>query len=331
MRLTELDNWIPYKLIKQDDQIHCHWLNTYSNPFIEPFFDETILKFKSARAYNSKYHPASDLEMMREWAKDLDEVEPAAFIFHISRCGSTLVSQLLTTADENIVLAEVPFFDDILRLPYQGYNWGPAAINGLLAAAIKYYGQDRITANGTFAGKKKRLFIKTDSWHLLFYKQLRQLYPLVPFVFIYRRPDEVLKSHSKVRGMQAVPGIIEPEVFGFKKEGEIFESLDIYLSKVLESYFKQCVEIIEKDKNFLLLNYNEGPIPMIEKIADFTHTELSLQDKANMTERSLYHSKKPGEIFNEEAVDHIPPCLDEAIELYHKLEEKRTQFYLVKD
>jgi hypothetical protein len=320
---TYLDNWIPYKLIKQDGHIYCHWLNTYSEPFTRPFFKETILKCKSIHNNKLFFSSVSDLLSMNEWAADLNEVNPAAFIFHMSRCGSTLVSQLLATSDENIVLSEAPFFDDILRLPYKTPDFDQTAINELLTAAIKYYGQERTATNNPVGNKKKRVFIKTDSWHLFFYKQLRQLYPLTPFVFIYRRPDEVLRSHIKLRGMQAVPGLIEPEVFGFKKD-EPFLGLDVYLSQVLESYFKQCLEIIKNDKNFLLLNYNDGPMPMMEKIADFTHTALSAKDRANMTERSLYHSKKPGELFSEVAVDHITPYLDNAMELYHKLEEKKS-------
>ena len=227
---------------------------------------------------------------------------------------------MLATSEEHIVLSEVPFFDDILRLPYKDTHFNEAATSELLALAIKFYGQKK-------TGQEKRLFIKTDSWHLFFYKQLRQLYPSVPFIFIYRSPDEVFRSHRKKPGMQAVPGLIEPQVFGFKTEDMVYSGyggLDIYLSGVLESYFSQCLEIAAADDQFLLLNYNEGPIPMIEKIAAFTNTPLTRQDLLNMSERSLYHSKNPEERFSEDAVTGIPACLDKAMELYHKLEEKRT-------
>jgi hypothetical protein len=323
MENSKLDNWIPYKLVNNGGQLHCYWIDTYGEPFTEPFFEETILKFKSLPGRKLRFSAVSDLDVMQEWAKDLNEIEPAAFIFHISRCGSTLVSQLLATSDENIVLSEVSFFDSILRLPYQGHNFEQAAINQLLKAAITYYGQERTGTNNPVENKNKQIFIKTDSWHLFFHKQFRHLYPSAPFVFIYRTPDEVLRSHSKVRGMQAVPGVIEPELFGFKNEEEVFEGLDIYLAKVLESYFWQCLEIIQNDKNFLLLNYSEGAITMVEKIAAFTGRALSAQDRVNMTERSRYHSKKPGEPFSEDGVDFIPPFLDRAMELYRELEEKR--------
>ena len=312
-----LENWIPYKLVTGDGQLQCHWLNTCGQKFTEPFFDGTILKCRSANSRYLAFSSVSDLVMMEERRQILSTVEPTAFIFHISRCGSTLVSQMLATCDENIVLSEVPFFDDLLRLPLKEDGIEEADINKLLASAINYYGQRR-------TGKEQRLFIKTDSWHLFFYDQLRKLYPLVPFVIIYRSPDEVLRSHSKVPGMQAVAGLIEPQVFGFTDECLKYRGPGIYLAEVLESYFRECIKIVEADDNFLLLNYSEGPMRMIEKIAAFTNTRLSGQDLSKMTERSLYHSKQPGERFSEEAVSEIPGCLDKAMELYRTLDAKRV-------
>src|SRR6202012_4903817 len=145
-------------------------------------------------------------------------------------------------------------------------------------------------------GKETRLFIKTDSWHLFFYKQLRQLYPSVPFILIYRCPGEVFSSHKKTPGMQAVPGLIEPQIFGFKPE-ELAYDLDTYLANVLERYLQQYVEITATDNNCLLLNYNEGPMQMIKKIGLFTNISFSREALHNMEERSRYHSKRPDEPF----------------------------------
>src|SRR5258708_39765886 len=111
--------------------------------------------------------------MMKAWADGLDEIEPAAIIFHISRCGSTLISQLLATSEENVVLAEVPFFDDLLRLPFKEPGISEAMINELFLCAVKYYGQNCAEPKGFVRGSQKRVFIKADRWHLFFYKQLR--------------------------------------------------------------------------------------------------------------------------------------------------------------
>jgi hypothetical protein len=318
----KIENWIPYKLIKVDGQLQCQWLNTYGNRFTEPFFDETILKCRSANARNYTFPSVSDLEMVKVWAQVLNEVEPAAFIFHISRCGSTLVSQLLATSAENVVLSEVPFFDDILRLPFKEPHFKETEINSLLTTAIKYYSQAITSPTASYGKKEKHLFIKADSWHIFFYRQLRQLYPKVPFILIYRRPDEVFKSHSKVPGMQAVPGMLEPQLFGFKAE-EIGHDPGIYLANVLTSYLSKYLEIAANDNKCLFINYNEGPMQMIKKVAAFSNLRLSQADLQNMEKRSHYHSKKNGEYFSEETVRESRSCLNKAMELYHILDEKR--------
>ncbi len=309
-----INNWLPYKLITVDDKLQCQWFNTYEEPFAEPFFEETIMKCRSKERKNFIFSSVSDLEIMKEWARKLNNAEPSAIIFHISRCGSTLLSQMLATSDENIVLAEVPFFDDLLRLPFKEPGFKVPEIDKLLISAIKHYGQN---------GQSKRLFIKTDSWHLFFYEQLRRLFPLVPFILMYRSPDEVFRSHRKQAGMQSVPGLIEPQIFGITADDLEAMSPDVYLARVLENYLSRYLEIASIDNHFLLINYNEGPVEILEKVISFTKIRVDESDLKKMHERSQNHSKKPNEPFHEEKIENIPPCLTSAMELYHLLEEKR--------
>ena len=310
-----LKNWIPYKLVNLDGQLQCHWLNTRGIPFAEPFFDESIVKIKGLNSEHAGTSSVSDLTLFEEWSNELSAVEPSAFIFHISRCGSTLVSQLLTTIDTHIVLPEVPFFDDLLRLPYQHSDFTAQTTSRLLMAAMKYYGQKR-------SGTEQHLFIKADSWHMFFYEQLRGIYPNTPFVLIYRNPNEVFSSLRRVPALQSVPGLIEPEVFGFDRK-EVPQAQDVYIAQVLEKYLQQYLKIIATDDKCLLLNYSEGPMPMIRKIADFIPVDLSAQHLATMDERSRYHSKKPDTVFSEPDAASVSPCLYKAMALYEELEKIR--------
>jgi hypothetical protein len=310
-----LKNWIPYKLVNRDGQLQCHWLNTRGIPFAEPFFDESVVKIKGLNSEHAGISSVSDLVLFEEWSNELSAIEPSAFIFHISRCGSTLVSQLLTTADTHIVLPEVPFFDDLLRLPYQHSDFTVQTTSRLLTAAMKYYGQKR-------RGTEQHLFIKADSWHMFFYEQLRELYPNTPFVLMYRNPNEVFSSLRRVPALQSVPGLIEPEVFGFDRK-EVPQAQDAYIAQVLEKYLQQYLKVIATDSKFLLLNYSDGPMPMIKKIAAFGRITLDPQDMVAMEERSRYHSKKPDTVFSEPDAASVPPCLYKAMALYEELEKIR--------
>ena len=142
MNTPALKNWIPYKLVRDADSITCNWLNTFSIPYTEPFFEDSLVKIKSARS-NFRVRSASDLQMINTWAADLPVVEPKAIIFHISRCGSTLVSQLLATLPRHIVLSEVPVFDQILRLQLNHTGFDKQATGKLFTSALRFYGQNK--------------------------------------------------------------------------------------------------------------------------------------------------------------------------------------------
>jgi hypothetical protein len=311
-----LQNWIPYKLTYAYNEPQCHWLNTFDKAFTEPFFDETIAVCKGFQRQRFPVSSVSDVTLLTEWSQNLNYVKPTAFIFHVSRCGSTLVSQLLGMDEQNISLAEVPFFDDLLRLPYKNARYNMEECEQLLKASLKFYGQKK-------TGTEKNLFVKNDSWHVFFYKNLRKLYPDVPFILLYRSPEQVLNSHKKQRGLQAVPGLIEPQLFGFNPPEVLNMPLDHYMAKVLERYFSLYLEIAQNDKLSLLLNYNEGIMPIIQKIASFSNTAIGEDNLFKMQQRSGYHSKHPHQVFSETNSTHIPEYLQTAFQLYKLTEEKR--------
>jgi len=244
-------------------------------------------------------------------------VEPTAFIFHLSRCGSTLVSQLLSLDEQHIVLPEVPFFDELLRSHFKIPATDNTRADGWLTAAVCFYGQQR-------TGKEKRLFIKTDCWHIFYYERLRKIYPDVPIILLYRSPDEVLRSQQKKRGMQAVPGIVEPEVMGIKQEDINYTDFDHYFSMVMEKILEKFSQIGELDPLALLVNYNEGIIPVVKQLAAHCGMQLEEELLARMNDRSRYHAKFPEQSFaGDELPDNMPGYLDPCMQWYQQLEKQR--------
>ncbi|WP_143159952.1 sulfotransferase family protein [Chitinophaga jiangningensis] len=303
---TALENWIPFKLTIQEEHPYCEWMYTGDNPFTAPFFDETISQCRTA--HPRKFRSVSSLDVLRGWSRDLEHIPPSALIFHVSRCGSTLATQLLAQDPGNIVLSEVPFFDSLLRT-------GNA---GLLKEAVVFYAPVK--------NNRKRLFIKTDSWHIFFYKELRELYPQTPFILLYRRPDEVARSQQKRRGMHAIPGLIEPALFGFDTDVRQM-NMDTYLGEVLDKYFLAFLKVLEKDPLAYPINYNEGPVTMLEKIARITDTHISTEAMEKIKDRALYHAKYPGQVFAEDAVKQpVPDYCCEAFDKYGALEIIRNSY-----
>lgn len=134
-----LKNWVPYRLLVDNDATHCQWLNLKDKKITEPFFADTI----SITRENRSQRCISDLAVLPEWAASLPSVAPSAIVFHVSRCGSTLLSQVLSLNETNIVLSEVPFLDELLRLHYKQPGADLNVIDEQLKAAVRLYGQQR--------------------------------------------------------------------------------------------------------------------------------------------------------------------------------------------
>jgi hypothetical protein len=316
-------DWIPYKLVQQEQQWLCSWLSLAGKRIAEPFFSETILRCKTDAAnnkHNRRFPSLSSLEYLTACATiATDVLAPSAFIFHVSRCGSTLISQLLGLSEKNIVLSEVPLIDELLRMPLKGNPAESPAAEAGLKASIALLGRRRF-------GQERNLFIKLDSWHVFFAGTLRRLYPDVPFVLLYRAPDEVIGSHQRRRGMQAVPGLIEAELFGMSHAEASSCDGDGYIAKVLEYYYSQFLEIAEKDDRSMLLNYSQGAIGMVRRLADFLHIGLDETEIAEMEIRSRFHAKYPDQGFAEEkkapgAFAYLAP----AQALYQRLEQVQNK------
>lgn len=314
---SALHNWIPYKLSVLDGMPYCYWLYTGYQRYTAPFFDETISQCRSLPENSSPYRSISSLDVLPAWGAAIETTPPAAFIFHVSRCGSTLIAQLLGLDEQHIVLAETPFLDQLLRLPYQQDNIDTSLIASAIPAAVQLYGYKR-------RGDEKHLFIKTDSWHFCFYRQLRQLFPAVPFVLLYRSPAEVIRSQRRRRGMQSVQGVIEPALFGFDKQAIAALSLDDYMAKVLEYYFTTMLAITGSDPLALLVNYHEPVLEIMQKIAAFTGLTLRESDLQAMQERSRYHAKYPEQVFQEPvSAAPLPDSIFPVMDLYNRLEAIR--------
>lgn len=117
---------------------------------------------------------------------------PSGFIFHISRCGSTLLSKILQTCGDVLAFNE------------------PQPINALLVNYATSRTNDspwqedgnKILNNvlTTYLYTHKKVFIKFSSFNLLLLGRIVQLWPDVPIVFLYRNPVEVVVSNLERHG-----------------------------------------------------------------------------------------------------------------------------------
>ncbi len=309
-----LKDWIPYKLDYEKNDILCQWLYLGNMAFTDPFYEETTSKCRSLETNLHSYKSYTTFEGIKDFSENIPYLEPTAFIFHVSRCGSTLLAQLLALDEQNIVISEAPILDEILRnVAYKSTLKTVEEIDETIKSCIKLLGKKR-------SGNEENLFIKLDSWHIFYYQKLRQLYPNTPFIFSYRNPSEVVRSQIKLPGMHASPGIIQIDLFGLNFTESLKLSKPEYISKVLESYFNEYLKIIATEKKCIFVNYNKGLLENFNQIKAFLKLHFSEELTDKITERSKFHSKSPNEIFRESAISTtIPEYQNTVKDLYEKL------------
>lgn len=112
---------------------------------------------------------------LRRAARD---TSPAGIVFHVARCGSTLISQSLKKLDDLVLYAEPQPVNEILAPPHR---WPRAD----LVAAIRALG-------GAFARHAGRPYVlKLSSWNTLFCDIVTEAFPETNWVLSLRDPIEV--------------------------------------------------------------------------------------------------------------------------------------------
>lgn len=96
--------WMPYRY--QAKQGLVNWLlpKGYAT---EPFFDEYISRCRQ-QLFNQIIQPCTSISVTCDQANYLENSEPSGFIFHLSRCGSTLISGCLSELETTCVFSESP-------------------------------------------------------------------------------------------------------------------------------------------------------------------------------------------------------------------------------
>jgi hypothetical protein len=184
--------------------------------------------------------------------------DPAGFIFHVSRCGSTLLTWVLAALDESSVVAESVILDDIL-------DGGKAAGLPAETTAARLRGLLRTHARPARPG---RSFVKFDCDHLFHFELINRTFPTVPWIFLSRDPLEVVVSHARQRGLPMVPApgeMAKWEGFGHRPMAEL---LDEYAAWKIGRIY-DAAAAIHRPGTSLVINYRDLVTRLDEDILPF--------------------------------------------------------------
>jgi hypothetical protein len=275
VRPADLANWTPVALNLATEVPSIDWGDLRGVRFAEPFFHQTVERWAGA---NPAPLVRTDLAALAQ-LDDQPSLDPSALIFHLSRCGSTLLSRLLGIVPGMLVVSE------------------PAPINTLLLAAreddeaaralrllVRALGRRRF-------GDERHYVLKLSSWNVLRFEFFRRAFPSMPVIWLQRAPVEVMASL-----LARLPGWLD--LLHHPREAEALfgpgidpaQGCDAFAVRALRALLRAARDMEPAQR--LDLDYRELPDAIWHRVAPFLGLSLEPGDIARMREASRYHSKE---------------------------------------
>lgn len=252
------------------------WMDLRGLPFTEPFFRDTVAKGADRPLALSGIDELRALD-------DRPTLPPALFIFHVSRCGSTLLSQMLAALPSNTVVSEPASLNAVLsaRRP-------AAEAAELLRLVIRALGRNR-------GDEARRLIVKFSSWNVLAATTIHRLFPDTPMLWLQRAPDQVLASHAEQpAGWTAWRENGDPALGMFELSAEQAQALTPlrFRSHAIETLYRAAHQALHQSGlPFQVIDYRELPGALWEKIGRHANLSWTEHELARMRARARLDAK----------------------------------------
>ncbi|MGH6926243.1 MAG: hypothetical protein ACRED5_21150 [Propylenella sp.] len=274
--------WLPIRAFWRDGELYAHWSYFGEEQLREPFFEGDVQR-ALGRPFNQLFRHVTPIERLADWPPAKAGPPPSGLIFHMSRCGSTLVTQMLAALDQNIVISEANPVDAVVQARHvrpdltaeEQARWLRWMVSALVAPR----------AGGRYA------FIKLDCWHSLSLPLFRLAFPDVPWVFLYRDPVEVLVSQRTMPGSQMIPGLLGPDLTTLGLGYDPARPEDYY-ARVLANICGPALRHYSSGRA-LLINYRQLPAALWTAILPHFGVAVSESDRAAMAAAARYDAKAP--------------------------------------
>lgn len=268
-------SWLPTE-VKLSGELSCvEWLNFADTTPHEPHFYQTVSRLRSEQ------RPIITDLMALACLKSSDR-RPAGFIFHIGRCGSTLLSNCLMLADSTVVIAEPSPVSALLTplshagWPIEGQDWSQLRRALLCGAINRYLGFK----------PKSNVVIKFTSWNLVYAEIMKSLWPRTPYIIVVRDPCEVvvslLKDPTNWIRERDTPGVPRPAICSSDPE---------YCAYILARYFRIALDCSASDPFCRIVDYDLITPALVNRMGIFFGLHFQEESCGELLGRFRVYSK----------------------------------------
>ena len=285
-----LDGWVPVRLYRSSSCLMADWCYLGDFRFTHPFFEQSLQQ-ALRHPFRVLFRHQTPAELLIQRAVTHPGIGPTGFIFHMSRCGSTLISQMLAASGRNVVVSEAAPVHSALYAEKLDPAMDETRKVALLRGMIHALGHPR-------AGAERRYFVKFDCWHTLDLALVRRAFPDVPWVFVYRDPVEVLESQSREPAAWTVPGMVP--IHGLDSSpADCAANRMEYAARILQAICQAARGRI--GDGGLALNYSDLPDAVFGRLAAHFGCTWDERESALLRAASRLDAKSPQSLFTPNA------------------------------
>ena len=302
MREGALQGWAPIRVFRPTGQ------TPEDTPMVElcdlsgirptePFFEATLQR-AMREPYRVLFRREVSLDALEAQLGTVDLIAPSGFIFHMSRCGSTLISQMLAASARNVVISEGWAIDSLLQAISANGGAPPERVTAWVRTIVRALGQEFA---GGAAASGCRYFVKFDAWHALALPLLRRAFPETPGLFVFRDPVEVMVSQMKRPAHWAAPGAVSAHWTGITAEEAWGMEPAEFTARLLGAICESA--LVQMPKGGRALNYRRLPGAVFEEVASHFGCRLALSEASAMSEAAAFDAKDPDYFFESDTAE----------------------------
>jgi len=327
---ADLKGFLPVDAVVVDGRPGLQWMDMSGVSLAEPLFQQTVERLRA----DDRRELFTEFDVLLQLEKELDSVQPTGFIFHSSRCGSTLVSNACRAINNSIVLSEANAIDKlIVRFITDPGDIKTSLYSVFLRGVVHALAQRR-------TGNEEHLFVKFGCCSFAQVEQIKRIWPNVPWLFLYRDPVETIVSNLK----DVPPWLLDNDrrvlaSIAGTSPAEVAEmSLEELCARTIGSLFSTAHRLANDGQ--LLLNYKQLSVPVISRLLRFFKVSPSATELETIEHGSQIYSKEASrkrtfvadadakQKFASEAARKAAATW--ASEPYQLLEQKRLEMNLMK-
>lgn len=310
-KFDELKSSLPIDALIANGKPQIEWLDLTGIRFHEPFFHQTVEKARTLRPEIKSVF--TDLDALLQIENFEAAQQPTGFIFHTSRCGSTLVANACRALEAARVTAEPPVVDKLISRLFTDAE--PDSAKELLyLTLIRSAIQSLAPTHSDF---EQRFFLKFACASILQIKLVRRIWPAVPFLVLFRHPLEITVSNlrnipqwmrpdTNPGASAAIAGVPEAQLEGMTDEE--------FCARALGRYYSAAQSVAGSPLT-LLVDYDQLSLQTISGILEFFGEKASASELQAIQESMQMHAKDSTRSFQPDGLNKKSAASNHAIEM----------------